>query len=281
MQRQPTARRLLMSSPPFRPRLQVEQRGMAMQPVSPDLVTRAWRGMLTTPERDSRAVGITIPWNPGAQPLMYPQQDLLQQLLIQQAQFQQAQQLQNQEVLQCLRQLVLQSSGSEAMQGSEILQNIAAAQQLPAPQPLALGMPHALPQPAAQPISSARPAKRRQFPQLKSLRDLQQFWQFWHNGDELSGISAVKEVTGAEKHQLRRRISEWSRAVEAIEARAASTDPASPASMATVNELELKRQESSESVRALVFRLGKEHADEKKQREALAREARDEPSSST
>ena len=69
--------------------------------------------------------------------------------------------------------------------------------------------------------------------------------------------------------------------MEAFEAKATGTKPASLASLATVNDLELKRKQSSESVRALVLRLGKEFVEKRKQRNASAREARDEPSSST
>lgn len=308
---QPTARRLQMSSPPLGPRLPVQQRPM-MQLVSPDLVTRAWRGMLTTPERDARAVGISIPWGHGlvravhpgpvavprpfsadAQPLIYAQPEQLQQLYMQQAQFQQAQQLQNMQILQCLQHLVLQISGSGAAGGSELLRALATAQQLPATQPLAWSMPPALQQEpvqvamesVGQPSSSARQPKRRDLPQLKHVRDMQSFWQLWHHGDELSGISAVKMLTGTDKHRQRQRISEWSKAVEAIEAKASSSNPSSSASLAAVNDLELKRRQSSESVRALVMRLGKELAEERKlekgKEQAVVRAAEEEPGSSS
>lgn len=228
---------------------------------------------------------------PGLIPSCIHRQSWLQQLYMQQAQFQQAQQQQNMQILQCLQHLVLQRSGSEAAGESELLQALAAAQQNPIPQPLAWTMPHALQQAAVQvvrecagqPSSSARQAKRRDLPQLKHVRDMQRFWQLWHHGDELSGISAVKMLTGADKHRQRQRISEWSRAVEAIEAKAASLDPTSAASLAFVNDLELKRRQVSESVRALVLRLGKEYGEEKKQEKgkerAKVRDGSEEPGS--
>ena len=264
-------------------------------PVSPDVLTRAFGSMVTTPERDARMVGNRVvqseEWvymppqgmvrvvHPQAiasgsvstgQPLLAASQHhlgLLQQMQLQlqlQQRTNQLQELRSQQTLQILQQLVLQGPAAASAHDPGVMQLLALQEQerqlLAQPTALGLAVLDAQPMPSdvtAQPTRAARGGKR-QIPQLKTLTSLNQFWELWQSGAPLSGILAVKDLPAEQKTKERQRYSEWKKAVDAVMemARASSNAHATADVLSIVNSLERERMADGESVRSLVIRLG-------------------------
>ena len=214
-----------------------------MQPVSPDLLTRAFISMLPAPEREARAVGGCVPQSneyvmvhglglervmhapvvPGMRPSAVHHTRTTasaQQLQMQKLQMR-SQQMQNQQILQALQHLLLSNAHQQPSGAHAAVLEGLAAQQQQSLQLTTTSMPSTFSQAQAlllddQPSSSGAPIRRREIPLLKSLTSMQQFWQLWHQGAPLSGIGAVNALPVDEKHKVRQRFSEWKKAVNAI-----------------------------------------------------------------